>query len=100
MVLDSQLLAEVLRCVIVELLSIVRDEDPWDFEVVNDAFLNEASDIFLFYSSQWLCLDPFGEVIDPYDKKLELPYGDWEGSHYVQSLLGEWPRGTHWCKFL
>ena len=82
------------------MLSNVRDEDPWDSEEKNDAFPDEALDIFLHDNSQWFGLNPFGEVVNPYDKELELPYGHGEGSHYVQFPLGEWPGGIHWCKFL
>ena len=57
---------------------------------------------FFFFcdSGQWFCLNPFYEVVDPYDKELELPYCHREGSYYVQPLLGEQPVGAHWCKFL
>jgi len=83
------LLAKISEPVIVEFLSIVRDEDPGDPEVANDTFLDETSDIFLCDSGQWFCLDPFGEVVDPYNKELELPYRHREGSYYVQPPLGE-----------
>ena len=82
-VLDPQLLAEILECIIIELLSIVRHEDSGDSEMADDVFLDEASDIFLCDNGQWFGLDPFGEVIDPYDEKLELSYGNGEGSYYV-----------------
>ena len=74
-------MAEISERVVVELLSIVRDDDPQDSEVVNDTLPDEASDIFLHDSGQWFCLDPFGEVVDPYDKKFELPYCHGEGSN-------------------
>ena len=45
MVLDPQLLAEIFECIIIELLSIVKYEDPGDFEAANDAFPNKAPDI-------------------------------------------------------
>ena len=47
MFLDPQLLAEVSKCVIIKMLSIVRDEDPRDSEVANDAFLDKALDVLL-----------------------------------------------------
>ena len=83
------MLAKISEPVIVEFLSIVRYEDPGDPEAANDTFLDEASDIFLCDSGQWFCLDSFGEVVDPYNKELELPYRHGEGSYYVQPLLGE-----------
>ena len=100
MILDPQLLAKISKCIIVELLSIVRDDDPGNSEVANDASLLEASDIFLYNSGQWFYLDPFGKVVDPYDEELELLYGDEEGSNCVQSPLGERLRGAHRCEFL
>ena len=82
------------RC---QIFSIVRDEDPGDSKAANDTFPNEASDIFLRDSSQWFCLDPFGEVVDPYDKELELSYCHRDRSYYVQSLLDERPRDAYYC---
>ena len=46
-VLNPQLLAKISKFVIVELLSIVRDEDPGDSEVTNDAFLDKVPDVLL-----------------------------------------------------
>ena len=88
-VLDPQLLAEIPKCIIVELLSFVGDEDPRDSDTVDDVFLDKVLDIFLHNSGQWFDLNPFGEVVNPYDEELELQYGNGEGSYYVQSPLGE-----------
>ena len=52
MVFNSQLLAKVPECVIVELLSNIRDEDPGDFKATNDAFPDEVLDVFLNDSSR------------------------------------------------
>ena len=90
-------MVEISKCVIIKLLSVVRDEDPGDSEAANDAFLNEAPDILLRDSGQWFCLNQFGEIVDPYNEELELSYCDGEGSYYVQSLLDKWPGGAHWC---
>jgi len=60
-------LAEISERVIVELLSIVKDEDPKDPVAANDTFQDETSDIFLIDSGQWFCLDPFDEIVDPSD---------------------------------
>ena len=76
-------MAKILKCVIIEFLSIIRDENLRDFEVVNDAFPDEALDILLRDSGQWFFLNPFGEVVDPYDEELALPYGNRKGSYYV-----------------
>ena len=83
-------MAEITECIIVELLSIVKHEDSRDSETADDVFLEEASNIFLCDSGQWFSLDLFGDVVDPYGKKLELPYGNEEGSYYVQ---GDWANG-------
>ena len=77
------MLAKVPEYIIVEFLSIVRDEDPRDSEAANDAFTYEVLDILLHDSGQWFCLDPFGEVIDSYNEDFKLPYHDGEGSYYV-----------------
>ena len=91
MVFNSQLLAKVPECVIVELLSNIRDEDPGDFEATNDAFPDEVLDVFLNDS-----FNLFSEVVDSYDKELELPYCHGEGSHYVEPPLSKWPGSVHW----
>ena len=49
--------------------------------MANDALPDEIWDIFLCNSAQWFCLDPFGEVVDPYDEEFELPYSNREGSN-------------------
>ena len=64
------------------MLSIVRDEDLGDSEATNDTFPNETLDIFLRDGGQWFYLDPFGEVVNLYDKELELSYCHGEGSYY------------------
>ena len=90
MILDPQLLAKISDCVIIVLLSIIKDDDLRDSEAANDALPNEVLNIFLCDS----------EVVNPYDEEFELPYNNGEGSNYVQSPLGERPRGVYQCKFL
>ena len=46
-VLYPQLLAKVSKHVIIELLSIVRDEDPKNSELKDDALPEEVTNIFL-----------------------------------------------------
>ena len=72
MVLHPQLLAKVSECVIVKLFSIVRDEDLRNSELVDDAFPNKVT--VLQDGCQWFCFYPFGEVVDPPNKELELSY--------------------------
>ena len=93
-------MAKIFEHIIVELLSIVKDEDPRDSKAENDTFPDKALDIFLRDSGQWFFLDLFGEVVDPYNKELELPYYHGEGSYYVQSPVGEWLGVAHWYDFL
>ena len=100
MVFDSQLLEEVLECIVVELLPIIRDKDFGDSEAANDAFPNEASDVFLSDYGQGFCLNPFSEVVDSYDEKLELPYYHGERSHYIELPLGKWLGSVHWGELL
>ena len=82
-------MVEILECIIVKLLSIIKNEDPRDSKAANDAFPDKAQDILLRDSGQWFYLNPFGEVVDPYDEELTLLYGNGKGSYYVQSPLGE-----------
>ena len=46
MVLNSQLLAEFSECIIVELLSVVQDEDHGDSKVANNAFQTKLQTFF------------------------------------------------------
>ena len=95
MVFDSQLLVEIPECVVVKLLSIIRDKHSRDSEVANVAFPDEVSDIFLSDSSLGFYLNPFSEVVNPYDEELELPYRHKEGSYYVEPPLSKWPGSIH-----
>ena len=95
MVFDSQLLAEVFECIVVELFAIVRDEDSRDTKAANDAFPDEALDILLRISGQGFCFDSLSEVVDPHDEELELLHCHGEGSHYVKPLLSEWSGSAH-----
>lgn len=97
-VLDPQLLTEISEYIVVELLSIIRDEDPGDFEAAHDAFPNEAPNILFYDSGQRFYLDLLGEVVNPYNKKLELLYFHGEVSHYIKPLLSEWAKSVHWGK--
>lgn len=100
MIFDPLLLAEVSECVVVELFSIVEDEDSQDAEVANNALPDEASNILLSDSGQGFCLDPFSEVVDSYDEELELSHYYGEGFHYVKPPLNEFPGSIHWGKLL
>ena len=100
MILDPQLLAKIFECDIVESLSIVRNEDPKDFEATNDASPDEATDILFCDSDQWFDLDPFGKVVDPYDEELKLSYSDREGTQLYPIPIGRKAGGVHRCKFL
>ena len=98
MVSDPQLLVEVSDCNIAKLLTIVKDKNPRDLKVANDAFPNEVSDILLGNGSQGFYFYPFCEVIDSYDEELELLYRHRERSHDVKSLLSEGPQSVHRSK--
>ena len=93
MVLDPKLLVEIFECVVVKLLSIVKDEDLRDLKAVNDTFPNEVLDIFLHDNGQWFCLDPFGEVVDLYNKELDLPHHPWGRVLLCPILIGRMARG-------
>ena len=99
MVLDSQLIAEVSEHIVVELLAIVRNEGPKDPKPIDDALSDKATDILFRDGCQWLCLYPFGEVVDPNNKELELSHCHQKRSHDVESPLSERPWGIHWGKW-
>ena len=67
----------------------------WNSEVANDTFPDEASDILLSDGGQRFCLNPFSEIVDPYDEELELSHYHGEGSHYVEPPLSEWLESVH-----
>ena len=67
MVFDLQLIAKVSKCIVVELFAIVKNEDPRDPKLVDNALPNEATNILLYDGCQWFYFYPFGEVDDPYD---------------------------------
>ena len=48
---------------VIELEPIVRDKGLRDPESCNNVSLDEPLSIYVFDVSQWLSLDPFGEVI-------------------------------------
>ena len=98
MVLDPQLLAKISECFIIKLLSIIKDKDFRDPKAIDNAFLDEASYVLLGDGVQRFCFNLFGEVIDPHDKELELPYCHRNGSYDVESSLGEGPGGVHWSE--
>ena len=64
MAFDPQLLAKVYECIVIELLSIIRDKDSRDAEVANDVFPDKTSDILFSDSGQEFCLDTFSEIVD------------------------------------
>lgn len=88
-------MAKVPECVVVKLLSIVENKNSRDFEVANDALLDEALDILLSDGGQGFCFNPFGEVVNSHNEELELPYCRKKGPYYVESLLSERPLGNH-----
>ena len=95
MVLVPQLIVEVSECIVVKLFAIVKDEDPRDPKLADDALLDEVTDILLYDGCQWFCLYPLGEVVDPHKKELESSYCHWRRSYDVQSPLSERPRGVN-----
>ena len=51
MILDPQLLTEIPECVVIELFSIVRNENPRDAEMVNGTLPDEIVNVLLYDSS-------------------------------------------------
>ena len=95
MVLDSQLLAEIFKCFVIKLLSTIKDKDFRDPKATDNAFPDKASDVLLGDGVQGFHFKLFGEVIDSYDKELELSCCHRKGSYDVESSLGEGPWGIH-----
>ena len=58
MILDPQLLVEIFERVVIELFSIIRDEDSRDAKVTNDIFLDKTINIPPRDGSQGFGLDP------------------------------------------
>ena len=100
MILDPQLLAEISECVVIELFSIIRDEDYRDAKSTNDIFLDETVNISPRDGSQGFSLDPLGEIINSYNKEFDLTHCHEEGSHYVEPPLSKWTGSVHWGKLL
>ena len=57
MIPDPQLLVEISKHVVIELLSIIREEDSRDAKAANDTFPNETTNILLRDNSQGFGLD-------------------------------------------
>ena len=95
MVFDSQLIAKVSECIVVEVFAIVRNEGPRDPILVDDALPNEATNILFHDDCQWFCLYPFGEIVDPNNKELELLYCHQKGSYDIESPLSKRPWVIH-----
>ena len=87
MILDPQLLAEIFKHVVIELFSIIRDEDSRDAKATNHIFLDETINIPPRDGSQGFGLDPLGEIINSYDKEFDLTHCHEEMSHYVEPPL-------------
>ena len=90
------MLAEVSECVVVELLSIVKDKDSRNSEVTNDVLPYKALDVLFSDRGQGFLFDPLSKVVDSYGEELELPYRHKEGFYNVKSSLGKGPWGIHW----
>lgn len=69
-----------------------------DAEAVNDAFLDEVSNILLSDSGQGFYRNPFSEIVNSYDEELELSHCHGEGPHFVEPPLSEWSGSIHWGK--
>ena len=63
-VLDSQIVAEIFKFGVIELSSIIRDDNPRNSELVNNVLPDKALDFCLCDPSKGFCLDPLGKVIN------------------------------------
>ena len=89
MVFYSQLIVEVSERIVVELLAIVRDKGPRDPKLAD--LPDEVTNILFCDGCQWFYLHPFGEVVDPNNKELELLHCHQKGSHDIESPLSKRP---------
>ena len=57
-------MVEIFKIGVVELLSIIRNDDTWNSEPTNDVFLDNTLDFCFCNLGKGFCHDPFGKVID------------------------------------
>lgn len=95
MVLDPQLGAEFMKISIVELLSVVGDEDLWYLKLTNYGLPNKVAYVVLGYFSQCFGLNPLCEIINRHDEELPLSRSHGQWSHDVDSPLGKGPRSNN-----
>ena len=69
---DDEVRVKLSKPIIVELLSVVRDENLGNPKLANDTFPYKISCIFLNNLGERLCLYPLSEVINGDDQKLSL----------------------------
>ena len=89
------MLVKVSERVVIKLLSIIKDEDLRNSELIDDALPKKVTDIFLRDGCYWFYFYPLGEVVNSYNKELELCHCHQKGSHNVQSPLSNRPWGVH-----
>lgn len=88
-VLYVKLSIKVPKCSIVELSTIVSDNDTGKSELIDDRFSKEILDFAFGDMLQGFCLHPFGKVVDGDNENLSLA-GCWEKLiKYVHSPLDE-----------
>ena len=83
MVLDPQLRAKIPKCIIVELLSVVKDEHSRYPVPANNISPNKTSNVLLRDSGWSFCLYLLCEIIDANYEELQLPDCCWEGAYYI-----------------
>ena len=57
-------MTKIFEFVIIKLLSVIRDDDPWNAEPTNDVSLDETLDFCLRDSCKGFRLDPLGKIIN------------------------------------
>lgn len=91
-----QIGTKLLEVCIIELPSIIIDDDPRKLKMVYDELLDEVLGILLGYLGQQLGFNPLGEVVKGTIQIFLYPIAC--KNQGCQSPTGERPRSVDWCK--
>ena len=85
--MDSKFLAYLLHSRIVELFSIVSDDQVWDSKPIDDVSPDEVRALCLCDYGEWFCFYPFGEIIDCHNGEFGLCSSSGKWADQVYSLF-------------
>lgn len=87
-VLDSEFCIEFLILGIIELLSVVGDDDSGNLEQIDDRLPSEVTDVLLSEFRQGFNLHPLGEVVNGHCQEPHLSFSVGKWPDYIDSPLG------------